>query len=98
MLMNALECATPPNLERPSPRPRPQECIRLVRRDGKENQMGTADEIVERHIADAKPGKLSTVGRIIAVIAHREVMTHGYLEGRRCHKDRLGCHQAHCIE
>src|SRR5581483_9283201 len=55
------------------PRPVPERPGRLALGDREENELGATDEIPERYVADS--GHHAAVLRIVAVVAHHEVMT-----------------------
>src|SRR5215475_14452967 len=54
------------------PRPVPERPRRLALGDREENHLGATDEILERYVADG--GHHAAVLRIVAVVAHHEVM------------------------
>src|SRR5271170_3875996 len=54
------------------PRPAPDVPGGLPVTDGKEDDLGAADEVFERDIADL--AEHAAVGRVVAVVAHHEVM------------------------
>src|SRR5262245_31418277 len=63
------------------PRPAPYHPGVLTLPDGEENDLGAADDVLERHIADLAEN--ATVSRIVAIVAHHEEVAGGHLIDRR---------------
>src|SRR5580704_11149829 len=74
-LTHALEDATPAH----GPWPAPYLPSRRPLVDRKEDDLGPADQVLERHVANSAliPGK-SRIARVIAVVAHHEIMARGH--------------------
>ena len=74
------------------PRPAPDLPGRLAVADREEDDLGAADDVVERHVADL--AQHAAVGRIVAVVAHHEVVVGRHGVDRRvvveasCRRDR----------
>ena len=68
-------CGSSDDREQPAPahrhRPAPELPGALALEDGEENDLRLADDILERHHADLAE---AAVGRIVAVVAHHEIM------------------------
>src|SRR6516162_394720 len=62
------------------PRPAPYHPGVLTFPNGKENNLGAADDVLERHIADLAEN--AAIGGIVAIVAHHEIMTGGHLIDR----------------
>ena len=79
-----LGCGSSHDREQPAPADRPWPAPYLpgvlAFGDREEDDLGPTDNVLERHIADL--AEHAAVGRVVAVVAHHEVMTGGHMIDR----------------
>src|SRR5262245_3182592 len=72
-----VEESGPADIEWPAPRRQKVERIRLIERTREEDNLGTTHEVFQRHVAD--PPRRPAIGRVVAVVAHHEVVARRHL-------------------